>query len=143
MRISTRCYTPGDLIILLDTSFLIAYFDSRDANHQKALKVLKEIENNEYGTPFISDYIFDETVTILKKYLGTKLASEKGDDILKAFERIAFTTLLFDETWVLFRKTQKLSFTDCSIVCLMKKYRIEYLTTFDSDFGSTVTIVDG
>ena len=56
-------------MILIDSNVLIAYFNEADKNHILARQVLKRIENSSYGDAIISDYIFNEliTVTLLKK----------------------------------------------------------------------------
>ncbi|WP_204269068.1 PIN domain-containing protein, partial [Klebsiella aerogenes] len=48
----------GSGMIFLDTSFLIAYLNKLDDNHEKACKIIKGIKS--YGTVVISDYILDE-----------------------------------------------------------------------------------
>jgi len=50
-------------MILLDTSFLIAFYNKRDSRHREALKIFDEIANDKL---VISDYIFDEVVMFLR-----------------------------------------------------------------------------
>ncbi len=132
----------GEIIsILLDTSFLVAYFDRRDVNHPRALELLKSIEENEHEVAFISDYVFDETMILLKKYLGTRLAGEKREQLLCSSELILTDQEVFENAWLLFRKNEKLSFTDCTLVAQMKHPEIEEIVSFDSDFRGFVSVV--
>ena len=52
-------------MILLDSSLIVAYSNEADENHEKALKIVKDLERGKYGTPAITDYIFDEIVTVM------------------------------------------------------------------------------
>ncbi|MGQ4834306.1 MAG: PIN domain-containing protein [Candidatus Asgardarchaeia archaeon] len=55
------------MAILLDSSVIIAFFNKRDKNHKRALELTEKALIDHYGTIFISDYVFDETVTYLLK----------------------------------------------------------------------------
>ena len=124
-------------MIFLDTNFLVALEVEKDENHKKSLIVRDKIVNNEYGNSVISDYIFDETMTVtfmrlkdLEKTvaIGTKL---RGSPIFIRLEESDF-----EETWKLFRnqKDTKFSFTDCSNLAIMKRLNIKNIATFDGDF---------
>ncbi|MBI2076530.1 MAG: type II toxin-antitoxin system VapC family toxin [Candidatus Aenigmarchaeota archaeon] len=124
-------------MIFLDTSFLVSVEVETDQNHEKAIKVMDEIINGKFGKPVISDYIFDETVTVtfgrsreLKKavIVGTNL--QNSVEILKVAEKN------IEEAWNLFKnqKVTRFSFTDCTILSLMKKEGIRNIATFDGDF---------
>lgn len=124
-------------MIFLDTSFLVSVEVETDQNHEKATKVMEEILSGKFGKPVISDYIFDETVTVtfgrsreLKKavIVGTNL--QNSAEILKVDEKN------IEEAWNLFKnqKGTRFSFTDCTILSLMKKEGIRNIATFDRDF---------
>lgn len=40
-------------MILLDSSFIIAYLNEADVNHAKALRMVKDIDDGKYGTRLI------------------------------------------------------------------------------------------
>lgn len=137
-----KSFTVGDYIsVLIDTSFLVAYYDSRDNNHQRSTELLKDIETRKFGSTFISDYIFDETITLLKKYIGNKRATEKGNDILNSLELIEVDTAVFNSAWDISKKFDELSFTDCTSIALMKRYDISYITTFDAELKKVVNVL--
>ena len=127
--------------VILDTSFIIAYFDIRDHNHPAATALLKELENNKFGKLCLSDYIFDETSTILKKYLGKEKASEKCMHIIKSLEVKYVDPRLFELGWNFFRKFDKLSFTDCTTIVLMEHHNIDYVASYDAGFDAIVKVL--
>jgi len=70
-------------MILLDSSLIVAYSNEADENHEKTLKIVKDLERGKYGTPIITDYILDEIVTVmlvktknLKKVLEFRLIND-------------------------------------------------------------------
>ena len=49
--------------IFLDTSFLVAFYNKKDKNHSEARRLISEADKH---TSFvISDYVFDEILTVL------------------------------------------------------------------------------
>ncbi len=127
--------------VILDTSFLVAFYDLDDDNHKRADEFIKEFEGGKFGRLIISDYIFDETITLLKKYIGNKKTTEIGKYLLNSLEFIGMETRLFELSWDLSKKFDELSFTDCSIIATMKHYNIDYLATFDSGFNGFVKVI--
>ena len=51
-------------MIFIDSNIIISLYNIDDQNHELALKIIKDIENNKYGDAFISDYIFSEIMTV-------------------------------------------------------------------------------
>lgn len=142
MNVLTKyCILGDDISVLLDTSFLVAFYDLDDVKHARAVELLAELEAGSYGGLFISDYIFDETITLLKKYVGIHKTNEIGNYLLNSVEMANVDKEVFKHTWELSKKFEKLSFTDCSSICLIKYYNITYIATFDSDFSSSVNVL--
>lgn len=127
--------------VLIDTSFLVAYYDVRDKNHSRAVELLKELETKKFGSLYLSDYIFDETITIIKKYKGKEIAKEKGTAIVNSLQMLNVDINVFKIAWELCKKIDALSFTDCTSLIVMKHYAIEYMATFDSDFNGLTTVL--
>ncbi|MFQ6095741.1 MAG: type II toxin-antitoxin system VapC family toxin [Candidatus Bathyarchaeia archaeon] len=50
--------------VFVDTGVFIAFHNTRDRNHNRALELMRSIVNGELGTAYTSDYIFDEAVTV-------------------------------------------------------------------------------
>lgn len=121
-------------MIILDTSFIVSYFNTRDQNHTKAVKLMKEI----HEPLCLTDYIFGEVVTVsLIRLKNIERASKIGEILLKSLEIIDVDKSSFDKAWNLFCKQKDtiLSFTDCTTVSVMQESDIKKIATFDEDFG--------
>jgi len=42
-------------MIFLDSSLMVAYSNEADENHEKALKIARDLDRGRYGTPVITD----------------------------------------------------------------------------------------
>jgi len=125
-------------VILLDSSLIIAYSNESDQNHTKAKKVIEDVANEKYGPPVITDYLFDEIVTVM--LLRTKsLAQAKklGDTLLGATHLVRIDGELFETAWEIFKQQRKniFSFTDCTTIAVCKANGISNVATFDEDFA--------
>jgi predicted nucleic acid-binding protein len=115
----------------LDTSFLIAFFDSGDEHHEKTRELMKEIKSEEL---VISDQIFSETVNTAFSRVGYKKARDCSKYLRKSQIKIIYLNEPgFLKACKIFQEN-KISFTDCSIVSTMQILGIEKLATFDKDF---------
>jgi len=89
------------------------------------------------GGPFISDYIFDETVTGI--FIGSKnlkLAVEYGNELVASLEIFEVNEEAFGKAWKIFsgQRNSKLSFTDCTTIAVMNTHSVRQIATFDDDF---------
>ena len=129
-------------MIVLDTSFIVSYFNTRDQNHLKAVKLMKKIRE-----PLcITDYIFGEVVTVsLIRLKSLDRATKIGNVLLKSLKIINVEKTSFDNAWNIFCKQKEtvLSFTDCTTISVMLENDIEKIATFDGDFGkiSRITVI--
>ncbi len=125
-------------MILLDTSFIVSYYNIRDENHDKAIELMKEIESGKYGDICITDYIFDECITvILVRIKNLEKTVEIGSLLRKSTTVLRVENDIFEDSWDIFRsqKNTTLSFTDCTTLALMVKENIKNIATFDEDFS--------
>lgn len=126
--------------IFVDSSFWIALFDESDSSHPKANKFSNE-KPFRYLL-FSSDYVLDECLTRLKKKTGAEDVFNFYESILKKKNKKTLTILqttrrIFNRAYKIFKNNPTLktfSFTDASIVALMKTHQIKGLLTFDQDF---------
>ena len=100
---------------------------------------MHDIVNSVYGPPVISDYIFDETTTVV--FLRTRelrKARSVGEAMLKAFRMLRIDDQAFRTSWRRFRsqKGTRFSFTDCTTVELMIQNGVNRIATFDEEFGA-------
>jgi predicted nucleic acid-binding protein len=114
-------------MIILDTSFLIAFYNKKDSRHREALKIFDEIANDNL---VISGYIFDEVVTFLMAKVPW-IAKEVGENILENLDVKRVNDEDFKTAWGVFNKFDELSFTDCTTLSLSKRLKIRRVVTFD------------
>ena len=137
-------------MILIDSNFFVALFNSRDKNHQRAKILLKELKNATWGSRIITDYVIDETVTMLwVQTHSKKLVKDFYNKIVlnKKFSKMEkITSEDINKTWELWNKyaeypKRPLSFTDCSILAIIERLQIANVLTFDSEFDGLASIV--
>ena len=121
----------------MDTSFLIALNNAKDENNKDAQSLKAKLKDKEFGQCYISDYIFDEFVTFLRaksfpensiKGIGDALLADPSIKLLK------IDADMFLKSWESFKKSNELSFTDCSTITLAKEFGIRTVASFDSGF---------
>ncbi|WP_235185593.1 type II toxin-antitoxin system VapC family toxin [Candidatus Acidianus copahuensis] len=122
-----RLFTTRDMAIL-DTSFLIAFLNSRDSRHEEALKLFNEIKEKKL---VITDYILDEFLTYIRKVVPW-LAVDLGGKVMEIFDILKINEDDIKNGWDIFKKYDKLSFTDSVTVSVMKRLKIKRIITFDS-----------
>ena len=133
-------------MIFLDSSFLFAFYSAKDERHERAKMLMQDIVNGKYGSAYVSDYVFDELVTVVFARLrGIKEAARVGKSLFETVDFLYVNEEGFDTAWKIFsnQKTSSLSFTDCTSVAAMKGNGIENIATFDSDFKAVngITVV--
>lgn len=126
-------------MILLDSSLIIAYSNEVDDNHPRAVKIMEKIDADEFGMGIITDYIFDESVTVTMVRSGNVAKARKlGDSLLDSLFLIRIDEESFDLAWEIFGKQSglNLSFTDCTIIAVCRSWGIPNIGTFDGGFRS-------
>ncbi|MEM2083464.1 MAG: type II toxin-antitoxin system VapC family toxin [Nitrososphaerota archaeon] len=124
-------------MILLDTSFIVAFYNIRDENHSRAKNLMPDIINGKYGHLYISDYIFDETITVIFIRLKNLIETVRiGEYLRKSTKLLEVASSDFEDAWKIFKKQKEtdFSFTDCTSISLMKRMNIKNIATFDEDF---------
>jgi|SRR3989344_5584148 len=125
-------------MIFLDSSLIVADKIENDQHHKEAAKTMNDIATGKYGNPLISDYIFDEILTVIfSRSKKLPIAIETGQEIRNSVEIRRITESDFEDAWQIFKnqKNTKLSFTDCTTLALMLKEGIRNIATFDQDFS--------
>lgn len=124
-------------MIFIDTSLLVAFVVAKDTNHEKSVSIMEEIVGGKHGQAITSEYVFDETVTVvLVRSKSLYLASKTGDLIKESMPVLEVGNNTFEASWNRFRnqKDTKFSFTDCTIVEVVESNHIDKLATFDREF---------
>lgn len=124
-------------MIFLDASFLVAYIVDKDTNHEKAVSLMEEIVNGKHGSAITSEYVFDETVTVvLVRSKSLNSAVKTGDLIKESIPVLDVGSNVFEASWRRFRNQNntKFSFTDCTILEIVESNHLDSLATFDKEF---------
>lgn len=124
-------------MIVLDSSFLIAYHNTRDVHHAAAARAMVRLVAEQWGQALLLEYVFLEVVTVLLARRGLAVATEVGTALLQA-RQVEFVPCsdLFLEALATFRDQAKgrLSFTDAAIVTVARRHAPGFVATFDDDF---------
>jgi predicted nucleic acid-binding protein len=125
-------------VVVLDTSFLIAYQNSRDVHHRAAADTMDRVVAGEWGRALLLEYVFLEVATVLLARRGLEAASSVTRALLESRE-VDFLPCSdsFLETLETFTGQTRgtLSFTDAAIVTVARKGQGTVVATFDLDLA--------
>ena len=133
-------------MIVLDSSFIVAFHNTRDIHHPAATRLMIQLLGGEWGQALLLEYVFLEVVTVLMARRGPDVANAVATRVLEARE-VDFVPCseLFLETLATFRRQSaaRLSFTDAAIVTVARQRSVGVVATFDRDFNDLdgVTVV--
>jgi len=139
------------MTVLVDTGVLYADHDTDSTRHSIASDALLAVYDGTLGQPYVSDYIYDEAVTLtLKrtgsadgaKQLGARIrGSESFPDV---YEMLYVSPRLFADAIDTFERydDQQLSFTDAASVAQIQDHDIDSILSFDDDFDGLVDRTD-
>ncbi len=120
--------------VFVDTSALYAYINSKDPYHEKVRNFL----NNFKGQLITTNFIFDETVTLVSTRMGHDKALLTGKTLLNPKAFFITRVKINDErnAWKLFvnRPDKAYSFTDCTSFVIMRTLGIEKSLAIDPHF---------
>jgi len=125
-------------MIFVDTSAWYAVEVEDDVNHEAACKFLSRIASGKHGISITTDYILDETLTLLRSRRDLASASAFIDKISKSKSLCVFwiNEDLFEKALDTFRKSDRKSwsFTDCASFALMRELSVSEAFSFDNHF---------
>ncbi|MEX2178238.1 MAG: PIN domain-containing protein [Gemmatimonadaceae bacterium] len=123
--------------IVVDSSFLIAYHNTRDVHHASAARTMVHLAAGKWGRVLLLEYVFLEVVTVLLARLGHERAVEVGTTLLAA-EEVDFVPCseLFLDVLQEFtnQRVGTLSFVDAAIAVAARNRAAGRIATFDTDF---------
>lgn len=117
-------------MIILDTSFLFAYFQSTDVHHNKALEYAENLDNEKILLPYD---ILKELITVITY----KISSEEALKVLDALtikdspiELLHIDEIMNEQSLKLFKELSphKFSFIDVLLIYLSRTFNSEILT---------------
>jgi predicted nucleic acid-binding protein len=124
-------------VIFVDTSAWYAA-EVEDVNHEKARKFLSKLSFGKHGVSVTTDYVLDETLTLLRSRRSLASAIAFIDKIRKSRSVRVFwiDESLFEKALDIFRKSDRASwsFTDCASFALMRDLSIPEAFTFGNHF---------
>lgn len=138
------------MTVLVDTGVLYADHDADAARHEAASDALNAVYDGQLGLPYVSDYIYDEAVTLTltrsesfgaAKRLGERLRG--ADPYPQTFELLRVSAAAFADAVDVFERydDQRLSFTDATTITLARRHSVDDVLSFDDDFDGLVSRV--
>ncbi len=123
----------------IDTCVFFAGFVEKDKYHKKAKKILMNLNEKKI---FYSDYVFSELLTLTKKRKGLKEANKLLELLLNSeIQMLKVERKHIALAVELFKKYEKLSFTDCTNIALMLDFNIKTIYSFDKGFDAIPRII--
>jgi uncharacterized protein len=129
-------------MIFVDTGAWYADEVEDDSYHPQARKFMKnELASNAYGALITTDYVLDETLTLLRTRRGVKVSTDFINKVRRSkslqivwigkeiFDSAVHELSKYDD-----EKDRDLSFTDCTSFSTMKDLSISHVFTFDAHF---------
>ena len=115
----------------------MALYDKGDRNHCTAKSAFEKIKKD-HLLLFTSDYVFDESVTLMRYRVSHATAEHFGTNLLESriVRLIDVTKEDRLKAWDMFVKYRdaSFSFTDCTSFVIMKRLKLEIVLGFDSHF---------
>ena len=122
--------------LFVDTTALAALYDRSDRNHAPALRCWKRFRK-EAVELWISDYILDETLTLIRMRVGHGEAVRLGESLMTSgINLLEVTPEVREAAWDIFVRYEDkdFSFTDCTSFALMREISVSRAFTFDRHF---------
>lgn len=118
----------------VDTSALYAFINAKDPDHWRIERFLSNFK----GGIYITNYIFDEIVTLVNARVGHEKAVYVGNILQRSpqVEKVWITPSDEKQAWELFvsRKDKSYSFTDCTSFVVMKRLKVTKCLALDGHF---------
>ncbi|MHA1984278.1 MAG: type II toxin-antitoxin system VapC family toxin [Candidatus Hodarchaeales archaeon] len=137
-------------MIFIDSGFLYAYVNEREALHGEVKSKMKDVLSGKYGSILISNFIVDETLTLARARTKKCNVGKRIQELInkRIDENQIITTLVIDSSLMILidKKYEKfcekgLTYTDCSILAIMESNNISFLATTAKEFEGLVTII--
>jgi predicted nucleic acid-binding protein len=124
-------------LIFVDTTVWVSGIDSSDALHEDGSAVLEALAEGRLASAVTTDFVLDETLTLLKRRGGKLEAIARAvDSILSSavVDLIYVDEALFGQALYTYKKYEKLSFTDAVTLTVMQRRKIREIFSHDTDF---------
>jgi predicted nucleic acid-binding protein len=122
---------------LIDTGAIYALVTTTDRHHSEARDFLRRWMQRK-GVFCLSDLFFVETMTLIKRRMGSAMAIQVGRELREnpLFVWISLTPDLEKETWSVFQsyEDKEWSYTDCELLVLSNRLNVFNIFAFDAHF---------
>lgn len=120
--------------LFVDTGAWYALADRNDPDHERVADCLQT-----YGGRLVTtNFVFDETVTLLRYRLGFTAAKAFGTQLLKGDAASVLPVARGDEAraWDIFTRyrDKSFSYTDCTSFAVMQRLKLQAAAAIDDDF---------
>ncbi|MCS6909800.1 MAG: PIN domain-containing protein [Anaerolineales bacterium] len=124
--------------IFADSGFWLAVYAANDKYSKVAQATFRSLAGQRV-TFFVTDYIFDETLTLLMTRLGHSYARQWWGEWLLTDNHVRFIRIdpeQWNDAWELFKRydDRGFSFTDCTSFVVMRQLKLRDVFTFDQHF---------
>lgn len=123
--------------LFVDTSAWVAYADPSDRWHAAASEAVTASIGARV-TFVTTDYVLDETITLLLYHAGRRQAIAFGDNVLKSRQvrLVRVDKGIWEEAWQLFKRYEdkEWAFTDCTSFVVMRQMGLRRAFAFDRHF---------
>lgn len=132
---------------LVDTGVLVAFYNERDARHERAVELVADLKEGTHGAAFVSDYVFDESISLTQARSGrVEVVRAVGGGVFPDNPEDRWVVLLHVSTDEFYRSWEslkrhtdaRLSFTDWTIVEMVRSRGIDAVVSFDSGLDAWV-----
>jgi len=139
------------MTVLIDTGVVYADHDTDASRHEAASDALEAVYDGVYGQPYISEYVYDEAVTLTRtRQQSTAAATQLGkrlrgvDPFPKAYELLHVSRPVLQQAVDIFERydDQELSFTDATLIAQYRHHDVDTLLSFDDDFDGLLDRLD-
>jgi predicted nucleic acid-binding protein len=130
-------------LILLDSSVLIAFFNERDVHSAVARQALRELDSGRWGKGLILEYVFVETVNVIKRKVSIPVALEAGRFMQQSRQvDLLLGAGVFANAWDEFRYdlSSPLSFVDLAVAHVARERAGGKVLTFNRAFHALAGI---
>jgi predicted nucleic acid-binding protein len=124
-------------LIFVDTTIWASAIDASDTLHEDGSAVLKALASGQLTSAITTDFVLDETLTLLKMRGGRAEAITKAITSIMsspALDLLYVDETLFDAGLATYKKYEKLSFTDAVTLAVMQQRKIREILSHDQNF---------
>jgi len=123
--------------IFVDTSGWVALFNRKDKCYLEAVKLWNAL-SKEKAYIYTTNYIIDETITLIRRRAGFQISVKTGDSLFESrtIKKITITQAIEKSTWKIYKKfsDKEFSFTDCTSFVVMEENKIDAAFALDKNF---------